>query len=440
MLESIFVFLPLSVSGILGSIQMGVLRGSSLICPKERRNCSEWARKYMKYCLCDVKDGVSLSLGLVSVLGWGVAEIPQIITNYKQKSTEGLSVAFLMTWIIGDFLNLFGCMLEPATLPTQFYMAILFTVTTLILAGQTIYYGHIYHRLKSKRDGHEGEAVEKRRSCSNDVAKKQNNNAYRWGNGTDAFESGVAPSSPIPLPGIPRSGSLEREVYYISARSLSSSHTPPTSGFFLAQRRTSTSACHRSSFEEPFLGGNASPQATPPSNTKTMLCAFSAVTFFLGSLNLHRMESNRLDMVLQIQDKGVVMRVGRKLLQVSSGLLQETAGSGSSGIGTLLGWGMAAIYMGGRLPQICLNMRRGNVEGLSPFMFIFALIGNTTYVASILVSSLEWSKIHANLPWLVDAGGCVLLDTFIIIQFIYYRYQTLREERMRLSVSKLQSF
>ena len=61
----------------------------------------------------------------------------------------------------------------------------------------------------------QGEAVEKRRSCSNDVAKKQDNNAYKWGNGADAFESGVAPSSPIPLPGIPRSGSIEREVYYM---------------------------------------------------------------------------------------------------------------------------------------------------------------------------------------------------------------------------------
>ena len=58
-------------------------------------------------------------------------------------------------------------------------------------------------------------AVEKRRSSSNDVAKKQDNNAYEWGNGTNAFESVVAPSSPIPLPGIPRSGSLEREVYYM---------------------------------------------------------------------------------------------------------------------------------------------------------------------------------------------------------------------------------
>ena len=31
-------------------------------------------------------------------------------------------------------------------------------------------------------------------------------------------------------------------------------------------------------------------------------------------------------------------------------------GSGS-GIGTFLGWSMAAIYMGGRLPQIFLNVR-----------------------------------------------------------------------------------
>jgi uncharacterized protein with PQ loop repeat len=41
--------------------------------------------------------------------------VPQIITNYKHKSTEGLSLAFLMTWIVGDFFNLIGCFLEPET-------------------------------------------------------------------------------------------------------------------------------------------------------------------------------------------------------------------------------------------------------------------------------------------------------------------------------------
>jgi uncharacterized protein with PQ loop repeat len=44
---------------------------------------------------------MALTLGLLSVISWGVAEVPQIITNYKHKSTEGLSLAFLMTWIVG---------------------------------------------------------------------------------------------------------------------------------------------------------------------------------------------------------------------------------------------------------------------------------------------------------------------------------------------------
>lgn len=32
---------------------------------------------------------------------------------------------------------------------------------------------------------------------------------------------------------------------------------------------------------------------------------------------------------------------------------------------------------------------------------------------SIVVNSLEWSKIRPNLPWLVDAGGCMFLDIFV---------------------------
>ena len=59
----------------------------------------------MGYCLCSVKDGISLSLGFVSVVSWTVAEVPQIITNYKQKSAEGLSMTFLITWIIGYSLT-----------------------------------------------------------------------------------------------------------------------------------------------------------------------------------------------------------------------------------------------------------------------------------------------------------------------------------------------
>lgn len=46
------------------------------------------------------RETASFTLGVVSVIVWVIAEIPQIITNYRAKSTEGLSATFLITWII----------------------------------------------------------------------------------------------------------------------------------------------------------------------------------------------------------------------------------------------------------------------------------------------------------------------------------------------------
>ncbi|EEF41820.1 conserved hypothetical protein [Ricinus communis] len=67
---------------------------------------------------------------------------------------------------------------------------------------------------------------------------------------------------------------------------------------------------------------------------------------------------------MMIQD-GLYIRHERKshesktrncLLHVSGGMVHESGAEGSTGIGTFLGWAMAAIYMGGRLPQILLNL------------------------------------------------------------------------------------
>nr|KAJ0204930.1 hypothetical protein LSAT_V11C500245620 [Lactuca sativa] len=81
-------------------------------------------------------------------------------------------------------------------------------------------------------------------------------------------------------------------------------------------------------------------------------------------------------------------------------------GGGSQAMyGQWLGWMMAAIYMGGRIPQIALN-------GLNPLMFIFALIANAAYVGR------ECEKIKANMPWLLDAAVCVALDAFLFNSFV----------------------
>ncbi|KAK3038163.1 hypothetical protein RJ639_029617, partial [Escallonia herrerae] len=84
-------------------------------CEKEKKPCVRWVEKYLKDCLCNLNDEISFAFGVTSLICWGVAEIPQIITNFRNKSGHGVSLAFISTWILGDIFNLVGCILEPAT-------------------------------------------------------------------------------------------------------------------------------------------------------------------------------------------------------------------------------------------------------------------------------------------------------------------------------------
>lgn len=99
-------------------------------CLTEKKTCVRWVERYFDDCLCNLNDEVSFSLGIVSLICWGVAEIPQIITNFRTKSSHGVSLSFLLAWVAGDIFNLIGCLLEPATLPTQFYTALVKSLST----------------------------------------------------------------------------------------------------------------------------------------------------------------------------------------------------------------------------------------------------------------------------------------------------------------------
>ncbi|XP_073034506.1 vacuolar lysine transporter YPQ1 [Primulina eburnea] len=400
---------------------MGLLKSELIICPIDQK-CSQWARKYMGYCICSPRDEFSLAVGLISVMSWCVAEVPQIITNHSKKSANGISTAFLLTWIIGDLFNLFGCILEPATLPTQYYMAVLYMGTTLTLATQAAYYGLIYPRLKSNKRRHE----------DSQVTYEEQKSEYNYGVNAEEVNNvekcRFAPSSPIPFPNSSQSSLHEDNRFLMSARSLSVSHTP-AAGSFPAQR-TPPSDAEQQGLKEPLLNEVKPMSSSPSPKPKILLCVVFLVTFFLGSFNLKLSGIHQNDMKLKSPTGGMVFHVRRQLLKAKEIriLTQGTVAAESHGIGSYLGWGMAVVYLGGRLPQICLNIRRGSAEGLNPLMFVFAVVGNATYVASILVKSLDWSKVRPNLPWLVDAGGCMLLDTFILIQFIYFRYRSTREE------------
>ncbi|KAL5583501.1 hypothetical protein UlMin_015943 [Ulmus minor] len=67
-------------------------------CINENKPCVKWVEKYFEDCLCNLKDEFSFAFGLISLVCWGVAEIPQIITNFRSKSGHGVSLAVLLTW------------------------------------------------------------------------------------------------------------------------------------------------------------------------------------------------------------------------------------------------------------------------------------------------------------------------------------------------------
>ncbi|XP_027091845.2 vacuolar lysine transporter YPQ1-like isoform X3 [Coffea arabica] len=352
-------------------------------CSVGQKPCVRWVAKYFKDCLCNLKDEISFAFGIASLVCWAVAEIPQIITNFKSKSADGVSLAFISTWIVGDVFNLVGCILEPATLPTQFYTAVLYAATTVVLALQCIYYDHIIRLWKGRK-------TKVNKDYNERSALKQN---------LHDRSSRDRRNAPIEVPR-PR----WRDFHFRSARSLAGSDTPPIQSYIkpksgppaLEHQSESSSEDEEAIPPEFYQRPVSQPRLIPgPAGYGTFLAASAYIPRGSKASQLYF--------------------VGRRLLEEKYELHGRAYGQ-------WLGWLMAAIYMGGRIPQIWLNIKRGSVEGLNPLMFLFALIANATYVGSILVRSSEWEKIQPNMPWLLDAVVCVALDLFIILQYIFYRF------------------
>ncbi|GLJ24499.1 hypothetical protein SUGI_0468050 [Cryptomeria japonica] len=399
------------------------------------KECLWWVEKYLKDCVCGVKDYVSVGLGLIGLLSWAVAEVPQILTNFKNGSTEGVSLGFIMTWVVGNSFNLIGCWLEPATLPTQLYTAVLYTTMTLILACQIIYYDHFskWWKMKKGTIQYQIQAKEVLKYEQTNNKKAEYVNVPQSTNNLLETSKTNTPISSLPIStaSSQQMANTGRELFYTSARSLSSSHTPTPGSYLLRSRGSVRSGqgymSNQSSVEEGLLSNLVSPSSR---KSNTILRSVASTILFVGGINYLQLPTynniTSFSYSSLSENRSAILIIGRKLLQGTEGSpfgLQENS---SSPLGTWLGWLMAAIYMGARFPQISLNIRRGTVQGLNPLMFIFALIGNTTYVGSILVRTLDWKLLKPNMPWLVDAAVCVLLDFFIMAQFAFYKLKSIK--------------
>lgn len=75
--------------------------------------------------------------------------MPQLVENYRQGSAEGISLAFLIVWFIGDMTNLAGA-IWAGLVPTVIALAVYFCFADLILITQCVYY-NVMNSRKARR-------------------------------------------------------------------------------------------------------------------------------------------------------------------------------------------------------------------------------------------------------------------------------------------------
>ena len=71
--------------------------------------------------------------------------MPQLVENYKSKSAEGISLAFLTVWFLGDLTNFLGAV-WAGLVPTVIALAVYFCFADLVLITQCLYYNFINAR------------------------------------------------------------------------------------------------------------------------------------------------------------------------------------------------------------------------------------------------------------------------------------------------------
>lgn len=325
--------------------------------------------------------------GSISIACWIVVFSPQIIENFRRSSAEGLSIVFLVVWLLGDIFNIIGAVLQ-GVLPTMIILALYYTLADIVLILQVFYYRGF--TLKDEVDTKPA-AVERQP------------------------DSERQPLLAALSPGVEYRPSFSDEF----RRHISNAeHLSPATPLVDATR-------------DPPAIKNNKPTTTFQQilfNTSAILlvCASGALGWWI-SQSYSRHHKHHPDHDKHNEDY--------------SGALEFDT------LGQVFGYLCAVFYLGSRLPQLLLNYRRKSTEGVSLLFFLFACIGNLTYDMSIFASNpqnfcqhgpgrcldgeaaaIYRRYISVNASWIVGSAGTLFLDMAIFVQFFLYQKDDEDEE------------
>ena len=393
-------------------------------------------------------DALSGIFGSISIACWVVVFTPQIVENFRRSSAEGLSLLFVIIWLAGDIFNILGAVLQ-GVLPTMTILAVYYTVADIVLLGQCVWYrGWRLGRTELlKPHGGDEEAVE---------------------------DAPATEESPL-LAGGPDGSAIRSRPRISDAGNQRGSQSSVRSNF-----SNNVDATHLSP-ATPFLPP-ANPTSIPPAagilktrsalyailfNTSALIvvCLAGVLGWYLSNRTQYRPDHAPSDHQHGDHDgnhgyQGNLFLSPHKMPSLSSfspSVVPTTPDRETINFdlwGQIFGYLCAVLYLGSRLPQLLLNYRRKSTEGVSLLFFLFACVGNLTYVLSIFAyepscarvegkavaltgspshggnqegcRGAEWSEAYGryilvNASWLVGSAGTLVLDLCIFGQFWLYR-------------------
>jgi uncharacterized protein with PQ loop repeat len=332
--------------------------GQACLPEKDGHHYWELGQTLFADCVYSIRDYISLGIGLLSICIWLVALVPQAIENLRTGKVEGQSVWLWVLWLIGDSLNLIGCLLAHQ-LPSQTFLAIVYMAMTLVLFFQFIY----YTKFKS---------IDK---LSDQVSEANLKATPALGLRSPMIVQGVSPLVKSVRMQNERRGRIRQ-----STRGRGMRNSDPAFN-------RSKSLTHSPSPD---------PRGTPNSPAAFMFTGLGLLMMFVfkGMAQLPFASSSGGS--------------GRVLLESADDLY-----------GSILGWTMTLVYFSSRFPQMLKMIQNQQIEGVSKSMFIMTFSGNFTYCAAVLIRSTEWSYISSKLPWLVDGFGTMMQDLIILIVYTH---------------------
>ncbi|EAU31176.1 conserved hypothetical protein [Aspergillus terreus NIH2624] len=347
-------------------------------------------------------DALSGICGSISIACWVVVFSPQIIENFRRSSADGLSLLFLVVWLAGDVFNILGAVLQ-GVLPTMIILAVYYTLADIVLLAQCFYYRGF--TLRDEPSPPESRAPEE---------------------AEDNLEGGSTAATRKPTE---RSYLLPSETNGQSYQTNGHDHHQHPIPHHQQRRHSATS--FRDILHTHIDGTHLSP-ATPfiePPSPKETRAARS-----ISALQSLLFNACAVALVCAAGVLGWYFTPGssKNKEPTDDTLAFDT-------LGQVFGYLCAVLYLGSRLPQILLNYRRKSTEGVSLLFFLFACIGNLTYVLSILAFSpvcrgdraghcrpgeaaaIYGRYILVNLSWLIGSFGTLFLDMCIFVQFFMYQ-------------------